>query len=629
MGALSLEELQQLGILVVSGNAPGERVRDVLKQGGFHNLELVRSPVEALSILRRECRHASGTDALVLIADELLEPDVDHGAREFSSAAAELGAAVILLATRKGEAADRILADARSQGLMDIVCPKLANGELFRRIALCASWQLERSDWRAREAVLQADLAERRVMAARYQYLAFQDELTGLGNRRRIDRVIELVQLQSEQARSGGALLVFDIDHFRVIAHLEGRDAADRLLTEIAHVLDQHAGAGDTVARIGTSSFAWLLRGRDNEGVAAAARRLREALEQIRLSPAGRVHRLRAAIGIAPLDPAENNSPQELMARARFACRVARAQHRDRVRFYDAAHPDFALGEDALRWVPMIREALENDWLEFEYQPVVRLSDGTVMQYELLLRMRDAAGHRYAAEKFMGVAERTGLVEQLDMWVVEQAVDRLARMPRGHGRGDEPCLSVNLSGAACRQPKLWELLNHKLQMTSADPKRIIFEVAEDAVLDSLAETCEAISRLHGLGFRIALDDFGGGVAAQSALKTLPVDFTKLAGGLLIGLQQGGIEHATLAHVVDVARRLGCTPIAKSVEHATTLDILREIGVELAQGQLLAPPGPEPSAGPKGPDQGTATSTGGGAGEIGPQGVDSPIRQGLC
>jgi EAL domain-containing protein (putative c-di-GMP-specific phosphodiesterase class I) len=241
-----------------------------------------------------------------------------------------------------------------------------------------------------------------------------------------------------------------------------------------------------------------------------------------------------------------------------------------------------------LTWPERIREALAKDRFVLHLQPILDLATGEVTHGELLLRMRGDRGNLIAPGAFLPAAERFGLIHQIDRWVVQMATQLIA----SSSVASTPRLSVNLSGeSVVGDPHLFELIEREVSRHRVDPGRLIFEVTETAAIANMPEASAFAASVNSLGASLALDDFGTGFGSFYYLKHLPVDFVKLDGEFIQNLPRSEIDAHMVRAIVGVAQGLGIKTIAESVADDETIRLLKEQGVDYAQGFHVGRPGP--------------------------------------
>ena len=233
-------------------------------------------------------------------------------------------------------------------------------------------------------------------------------------------------------------------------------------------------------------------------------------------------------------------------------------------------------------WVQEIHAALAEDRLELHAQPIVHLATGEVVQQELLLRMRSSAGELIAPGEFLPAAERYGVIREIDRWVIGRGAELAAE-----GRNVE----INISGTSMSDAGLIDHIDRELERTGAEPSRLVFEITETAVIGKVDTARRLAEHLRARGCRFALDDFGTGFGGLSSLKTLPLDFLKIDREFVGDLLVSETDRQVIAATINLARAFGLQTIAEGVEDVETLDVLRELGVDHAQGYYLGRPAP--------------------------------------
>ncbi|HTX30586.1 MAG TPA: EAL domain-containing protein [Solirubrobacteraceae bacterium] len=436
-------------------------------------------------------------------------------------------------------------------------------------------------------AILARDVSERRHYEERLRYLAEYDQLTGLSNRQRFEE-----ELKRELARAGryshsGALLSIDLDSFKSTNDFAGHAAGDAVLGAVARTLKRRFRSSDVVARLGGDEFGILLTQVDADAARKTAEDLLVAVHGCRPMFGGRTFRITASIGVATF-AGDDATSSELLINADLAMYAAKSGGRDRVVVYTTSEGRRARATAKLTWAGRIREALDrDDGFVLHMQPILDLATDTISHGELLLRMRDEYGNLIAPSAFLPAAERFGLIHAIDRWVVRQAIQLIAE-----GRGGAGPVSVNLSGdSVVGDPHLLEMIERELKASSVDPSRLIFEVTETAALANMPEATTFARRVNELGASLALDDFGTGFGSLYYLKHLPVGYVKLDGEFIQNLPQSEVDAHMVNAIVGIAQGLGIKTVAESVSDEETIRVLRDRGVDYAQGFYVGRPVP--------------------------------------
>ena len=469
---------------------------------------------------------------------------------------------------------------------------------LFRMANRFGAWRsLEanvtdlRPDRQVRGIVLNArDVTERVRLEAELTRQAFYDGLTGLANRALFrDRLDHALQ-QSARSHEPLAVLLVDLDEFKQVNDSLGHGAGDRLLTEVGNRFREVTRPGDTLARLGGDEFALLL-GRANEAsaVTAAERMLAALAEPIDI--AGRSLRLGASIGIVAHDGGPTES-EALIRDADLAMYAAKEAGRGRFEVfrYEMARE---LGE-LLGLEHELRLGLERDEFELHYQPVLELESQSIVGVEALVRWKSPGKHLVAAERFIPVAEATGMIMELGKLVLHEACRQTAAWDRAGMLPEHFVTWVNISGKQVSAGGVEACVAGELAASGLSPRRLGLEVTETAVvLDGPAgERARAELRaLHDLGVRIAIDDFGTGFSSLGQLRRFPVDVLKVDRSFVQGVELDSRDAAITAHLASLAHALGLAAIAEGIESEAQLTAVRELGCDHVQGFLVGRPMP--------------------------------------
>jgi diguanylate cyclase (GGDEF)-like protein/PAS domain S-box-containing protein len=434
------------------------------------------------------------------------------------------------------------------------------------------------------------DITARRRYELQLQHMADHDSLTGLLNRRAYERRLQEHLLRGERYGHEGAVLVIDLDDFKEVNDTLGHSAGDELIARVAAALAARLRDSDTLARLGGDEFAILTP----TGGRVEAERLADSLlrtvrrERAARGPGGRARPITASIGVAPLASAVGLGAEEALINADLAMYDAKEAGRDRSETYGGPSRGQARIEARLEWVERIRAALDEDRLVLHAQPVVETATGRTTQHELLVRMLDPHGDLIQPGSFLPIAERFGLIREIDRWVMTRAI-RMLGEHRLAGR--RPTVEINISGHSLGDSELAEQIGHELHIAGVHATQLIFEVTETTAIDNIAAARTFAEQLGKLGCRFALDDFGAGFGSFYYLKHLPFDFIKIDGEFVRNCTADATDRLVIRAVVELARGMGKRTIAEFVGDQATLQTLGELGVDYAQGFYLGRPAP--------------------------------------
>ena len=433
------------------------------------------------------------------------------------------------------------------------------------------------------------DITERRRYEHQLKHMADHDSLTGLLNRRSFERELDGHVARTKRSGITGAVLMIDLDNFKYFNDTQGHNAGDGLIVRIAHGLRDRLRESDVIARLGGDEFAVLLPQEGRDGAEKVARGLVELVrEQAPTNKLGEQRRITASVGIACFDSRESATVDEVMVSADFAMYEAKDAGRDGVAHYRSGQHDRPRVESHMKWATEITDAISHDRFELVAQPIVPLSGNGPTQYELLLRMRLADGDLVPPATFLYIAERLGLIREIDRWVADRAITMLSEQRAG---GRDLRLGVNLSGHTIGDPELLQLIERRLTETGVPPDRLVFEITEAAAVSNIAQAATFADHLSELGCKFALDDFGAGFGSFYYLKHLPFDYLKIDGELVAHCAESEIDRTLISAVVRIARGLGKLTVAEFVEHEETVKVLTRLGVDYGQGYHLGRPAP--------------------------------------
>jgi diguanylate cyclase (GGDEF)-like protein len=400
------------------------------------------------------------------------------------------------------------------------------------------------------------------------------DDLTGLGNRRRL-----LDQL--EQAIAGGgevALLLIDLDGFKELNDTLGHDAGDEVLRQLGPRLAETLRAGATLARLGGDEFAVVLAPGDEAQASATGLRVRAALERSFGVGGMRVH-VDASIGIA-LFPGHGGDALSLLRRADVAMYEAK-RTRTGHEVYDPERDRHS--RRRLELLGELRDALAAGQLVLHYQPKAEIATGKVRGVEALVRWAHPRRGLLLPGEFLPLAEHTGLGRALTAFVVDRALEEMAEF--------DLTVAVNLGPADLLDLGLPSEIDRLLRRRRFAPEQLRLEVSEDVVMADPERTLEVLRRLHAVGVRIALDDFGAGHSTLLMLKELELDELKIDRAFVMGMPGDPQDAAIVRSTVDLGRRLGLHVVAEGVASADAWALLSDCGCHSAQGFHVSPPVP--------------------------------------
>lgn len=431
------------------------------------------------------------------------------------------------------------------------------------------------------------DITEKRQYEQKLYYQAQHDSLTGLYNRHYFCQ--ELERALARVARSGAAcaLIYIDLDKFKYVNDTAGHAAGDRLLIEITAMCRAQLREVDVMGRMGGDEFIILLYDVSEEAALTVAEKLRHAFEHYYFQENNTCFTVTCSLGIAMVT-GNSIDADEVMAQADIACNAAKMRGRNQVVMYEPSQRDKAYLIEDSGWAGRLREAVEHDRFHLLFQPIVALDGTQNNSYEIFIRLMHDGGEILPGG-FLPAAERFGVMHNVDRWMVRQAIARLAEM---NASMTQPLhLSINLSEKTLDDAEFMTVLRDALTEHQVAPALLTFEISEATVMARLSLSEAFIRQLREIGCQVALDDFGSGFCSLAFLKQLPVDKLKIDAGYIQRMGDSEIDRAMVQSIAQVARVMGKVTVAESVEDGRTLEMLREMGVDYAQGYYLGRPQP--------------------------------------
>ena len=429
------------------------------------------------------------------------------------------------------------------------------------------------------------DISDRKALEEQLEHQAFHDPMTDLANRALFsDRVEHALARRDRPGHGPTSVLFIDLDDFKTVNDSLGHPAGDTLLRAVAERFRACVRPGDTAARLGGDEFGILLEETNSEAAAEIAERIHDALGQP-FTIEARQLAVTASIGIASTD-SSGRTADELLRNADAAMYTAKARGKGRHELFEPSMHLSALRRLELR--AALEEALARGDFRLHYQPVIDLERDEAVGVEALLRWQQSNGRLALPGEFMTMAEESGLVVPIGRWVLREACRQLAAWQRA-GAAASFSVAVNVSARQVHSGDLFDDVSAALIETGVEPRCLVLEMTESALLDDTDATASMIVRLKELGVQLALDDFGTGYSSLSHLRRFPIDVLKIDQSFVAALGHGGEDAALVRSVLNLGQTLNLEVVAEGVETIEQLDRLVAMHGRLAQGYLLARP----------------------------------------
>ncbi|MCR9141576.1 MAG: EAL domain-containing protein [bacterium] len=439
-------------------------------------------------------------------------------------------------------------------------------------------------------ASIATDITRLQELNESLEFQATHDSLTMLANRFQFEREAGRAIESARRSGCAHALLYMDLDQFKIVNDTCGHIAGDRLLKQLAGELSLGLPENGVIARLGGDEFGVILLDTNSEDAVQQAQALRTLIEQFRFAFEGHSFRIGVSIGIAMIDE-HNLVFDEVLKDADFACFAAKDSGRNQVHLFRPDDDRLNDRRGEMLSVSELSEALDaEDAFQLYFQKIVPLgSPEPGIRFELLLRLMGPDGKARNTGAMIAAAERYDLMGRIDRWVVRNALGWLEAHPRLSEGID--FLTINLSGKSLGDERFQSYCRRFFAEVSVPFRKLRFEITETAAVANPGQTLKFINELRRLGIRFALDDFGSGLASFGYLRNLPIDLLKIDGSFVRRIHQDRIDHSMVQSIHSLASSMKIKTVAEFVENEEILTMLKEIGIDYAQGYWLHEPEP--------------------------------------
>jgi diguanylate cyclase (GGDEF)-like protein len=427
------------------------------------------------------------------------------------------------------------------------------------------------------------ELKLRQEYAAKLAYHASHDPLTSLLNRLEFENRLKLALHTAASQGRQHVVMYLDLDQFKIVNDTCGHAAGDRLLRQVSTLLKQKVREGDSLARLGGDEFGVLLENCPMQDAIRIADELRQCIADFRFVNDDRSFTIGASIGVVHVADGTLNLTEVLSA-ADAACYMAKEKGRNRVQYYRPHDSEVSLRRGEMEWVSRLQSALRENRFVLYAQEIMPITGETPRRnhVELLVRMRDEHGKIILPMAFIPAAERYSMMTSIDQWVIQHAFATI------HALGpDSGTYSINISGTSIADERFLEFVREQFRHYVMPPRSICFEITETAAIANFDKAARFFGEMKSLGCLFSLDDFGAGMSSFGYLKHLPVDFIKIDGSFVKNVAHDPVDRATVQAINDVGHVMGKKTIGEFVNGEMGLAVLREIGVDFAQGNWIS------------------------------------------
>ncbi|MBC7900343.1 MAG: bifunctional diguanylate cyclase/phosphodiesterase [Saprospiraceae bacterium] len=419
-----------------------------------------------------------------------------------------------------------------------------------------------------------------------FQHAALHDSLTGLANRKQLGDILRsLIEEYKQDPSANFQVLFLDIRRFKDINDSLGHSIGDKVLVIAAKRFVRMLSPADTVARIGGDEFAIVLRDLATVGKAQkVARRIYQSITQP-FSLSGNKISIDVNIGVAPCD-VEYETPEDILRDADIAMHYAKEKNDGLAVFTKELRSRFL---ERVRYEMDLRHAIDRGELSMHYQPIVSLIEGRLIGFEALLRWHHSEFGMIPPNKFIPIAEQSGLIQPITVWILRETTRQLAAWQRISSEYENLMVSVNISGKHLSNDDLIEDVETALEQSKLSPDTLKLEITESSAMENAEHTINMLHKLKQVGVRLSIDDFGTGYSSLSYLHRLPFDTLKIDRSFVSRVGENGENSEILQTIISLAKNLKMRVIAEGIETHVQLAVLQNLGCDYGQGYLLAKP----------------------------------------
>ena len=433
------------------------------------------------------------------------------------------------------------------------------------------------------------DRTEAKRIEKQLSFHASHDPLTGLHNREIFDQEVRLAIHEVEDSDSQHALCHLSLSQFNMINETCGHRAGDKLLQQVAAVLQQKVRApSDAIARIGGDEFGILLRHCPMDAAQRICEVIAGEFTSHKFEHEDKSFDVNVGIGIVSITH-ETDKLAELISAASAACNKAKERGKNRVACYSGQDEELYEKRTEVLLATELMDAIKANRTCLFQQRILNGKESGIDSFVVLLRIRDKDGKLLAPGPYLSAAERYNLTPNVDRWVVQETLQWLGENP--HVIDEIEYMSVNLSGLSICEDSFTDFITGCFKDSKVSPNKICFEITETAAVSNFIRAGEFISAMKDLGCKFALDDFGSGMSSFAYLKKLPVDILKIDGLFIKDILHDPIDMAMVKSINEVGHVMGLKTIAEYVENQSILEVLRVLEVDSFQGYEIAKPAP--------------------------------------
>jgi diguanylate cyclase (GGDEF)-like protein len=440
------------------------------------------------------------------------------------------------------------------------------------------------------------DRAQYSMLQDLHQQLLHQsthDQLTGLISRREFEKELNGALSSSKENKSRHALCFIDLDHFNIINNACGYEGGDQLLKEVSVLLSNQLEESWVLARLGSDEFGLLLKDCVLDDALDFTEELMEVIQDYRLQWDNKRLSIGFSMGLVPVSH-RSDAANELLQAAESSCGVAKEMGGNRIQLYSSSHAGLSQRRKAMKWATEIDRILDEDTLYLRCQRIMPIdtgadaSSGLKDHYEILLGVWDLNGGEISTPEFIEAAERYKRMPDVDRWVIKNAFRWITDNHQSLADRID-MFSINLSGRSLNDESFLGFLLEQIKNSGVPVNKITFEVTETTGVANISDAVDFIGTVKETGCLFSLDDFGTGMSSYAYLKNLPVDYLKIDGAFVKDMVNNPSDYAVAKSICEIGHFMGKKVIAEFVENDEILAMLKELGVDYAQGYGIEKP----------------------------------------
>lgn len=436
------------------------------------------------------------------------------------------------------------------------------------------------------------DVSKERRLTQELEYQATHDTLTNCTNRYYFEKQLNLLLDADGRVGREHALCYMDLDQFKIVNDTCGHTAGDKLLKELTDNLHQIIRTSDILSRLGGDEFGLIIKDVNAEQALKIAQRFHQFFQNYTFHYDNKAFPVRASIGLVQISK-DFRDISEILSAADIACYSSKDSGRNALHVYSEQDEKMAARYKEMNWLPKLQDALSNDYFCLYAQAIASLSPTDsqhhIDHYEFLIRLIEPSGDEVGPNQFIQAAERYDLMRDLDRWVIRNAFQSVAGLK--HTISEDTVFSINLSGQSAADPSLLNFLTSQFAAHGVNPANFWFELTETAAISHFSVAVELIEGIRRLGSKVALDDFGSGLSSFGYLKNLPVNVVKIDGQFVKNIDTDPVDQEMVRAIYRIGKSMDIETVAEFVESDAAIDVLRDIGVDYAQGYFIAKPMP--------------------------------------